>query len=368
MDDSDFEIEDSVEDSPFFQNVDIFSEFDISIDLLDSASDISIWEDDRYEESDQELELEEFVLNFIEQLQRDEIPIQLTLMKKTNTREIYYRDVALFKNQTVVNDVKLIELITHTLGVPRKSLNVRASAKGLFCGSGLRIGLKRGDTIQGTDSEGLLIPPSEEIAWLKTSENIAWVLVVEKEGKGYPDFATLELTRQLSLMLPESVPIGAIMDCDPYGLEIFSMYKFGGGARDERFATSRIECLGVWTSEILSAGIHRDSLLPLTKHDTKKVGCLSSALNTSYPLYSVLGNANAVFPRYVSSMEARAVANDVQSSKGGNGDTAIHPPQPNTISRYWPRIRFLVPSPLSARKDETPYHGQSRRRHHTSIS
>lgn len=42
------------------------------------------------------------------------------------------------------------------------------------------------------------------------------------------------------------------MDGDPYGLEILSMYKYGGGTsnREERFATSRIEWLGVWNSEI----------------------------------------------------------------------------------------------------------------------
>ncbi|TFY80939.1 hypothetical protein EWM64_g3072 [Hericium alpestre] len=75
----------------------------------------------------------------------------------------------------------------------------------------------------------------------------------EMKGKGYPDLATRQLVRTLSDNLPEDVPILALVDGDAFGLDIVSVYKFGSHAlrhENERLAADRVECTGVWASEL----------------------------------------------------------------------------------------------------------------------
>lgn len=64
--------------------------------------------------------------------------ISKTVSKK---RDIYYRNVELYKNQSKVDNV--IEDIACSLGVPRRCLNVIAGSKGLVAGN-LKITLKSG--------------------------------------------------------------------------------------------------------------------------------------------------------------------------------------------------------------------------------
>ncbi|KAF8514257.1 topoisomerase acting in meiosis, partial [Hysterangium stoloniferum] len=231
----------------------------------------------------------------------------------TTKRDIYYQDVALFKTQSVVDEV--VEFLARILEVPRGNLNVRASPKGLFCGSGLRLHLHEGSVVQGNDSGGTLIPSTDDISLIDISAEVNWVLIIEKEavfqtlsranftmnprcpgkgllvtGKGYPDFATRELTSHLSTHLPASVPLFALVDADAYGLDILSVYKNGSQTirhHDGTWAAPRIQWIGLWGSEMIrfdraiaphdwligdrnSLGIDRDQLLPLSKHDHKK--------------------------------------------------------------------------------------------------
>ncbi|KAJ3152604.1 endodeoxyribonuclease [Geranomyces variabilis] len=133
-------------------------------------------------------------------------------------REIFYRDVRLFKYQATVDAA--VEDLACAFGVPRFCLRIVASAKGLIYGN-LTLRLKDGscvDCSQGSD--GTLIPPTEQIAGLQTDAR--FVLVIEKDatfrtlldhgfadthgpcvlvtGKGYPDVATRQLVRRLSEM------------------------------------------------------------------------------------------------------------------------------------------------------------------------
>lgn len=82
-------------------------------------------------------------------------------------RDIYYRDVELFKRQKVVDDVyglhprhqrisdnsEAVDDLAATFGVERSALLVRASSKGIFCGSVLSIRLVNGTVIQGNDDQ-----------------------------------------------------------------------------------------------------------------------------------------------------------------------------------------------------------------------
>lgn len=109
-------------------------------------------------------------------------------------------------------------------------------------------------------------------------EDVAWVLIVEKEavfqtlcrlgitdgrslpgrgllltGKGYPDVATRHLVKSLADALPRTIPIMALVDGDPYGLDILSVYKYGSLSMQHesgKLATKRIKWLGIWASEL----------------------------------------------------------------------------------------------------------------------
>ncbi|KAI0958728.1 hypothetical protein AcV7_004458 [Taiwanofungus camphoratus] len=230
----------------------------------------------------------------------------------TTKRDIYYKDVPLFKSQTVVD--RLVDDLAATLDLGRADLHVRAASKGLVCGHGLAIQLDHGEIVHVNDSEGSLIPVGEEISRFEVDDSLSWVLIVEKEavfqtlcrlrlashpslpgpgiivtvpyehsfrhldansvqGKGYPDVATRQLVKTLSDNLPANIPILALVDGDAYGLDILSVYRFGSTSmrhESEKLAASRIRWAGIWTSELACLGVDKDTLIPITKHDQKK--------------------------------------------------------------------------------------------------
>ncbi|KAJ7772623.1 DNA topoisomerase IV alpha subunit [Mycena maculata] len=211
-------------------------------------------------------------------------------------RDIYYKDVPLFKKQKVVDN--LVDDLAATFELERADLNVRATSKGLVCGSGLVIHLVSGEKVHANDTEGALIPVGEDIEGYTVGEDVEWMLLIEKDavfqtlcrlrladhpaltgrgvlvtGKGYPDVATRQLVATLAACLPRRIPVLALVDGDPYGLDILSVYKYGSHAmahEDEKLAAPRVKYLGVLASELASYGVDRDALLPITKHDEKK--------------------------------------------------------------------------------------------------
>ncbi|KAF9462276.1 Spo11/DNA topoisomerase VI subunit A [Collybia nuda] len=206
-------------------------------------------------------------------------------------RDIYYKDVPLFKKQRVVDD--LVDDVAATFGLGRSDLNIRATSKGLVCGSGLTICLQSGEVLHGS-----LIPVGEDIETFRLDEDVTWVLIVEKDavfqtlcrlnlvnnhslpgrgiiitGKGYPDVATRHLVKSLADALPMRIPIVALVDGDPHGLDILSVYKYGSQRlrhESNKLAAMRVKWLGLWASELERFGIDRDKLLPITQHDEKK--------------------------------------------------------------------------------------------------
>ncbi|KAJ6625886.1 Spo11/DNA topoisomerase VI subunit A [Mycena sp. CBHHK59/15] len=240
------------------------------------------------------------VLNAMHEAVMDGVP--------ATKRDIYYRDVPLFKTQKVVDT--LVDDVAATFALERSDLNVRATSKGLVCGSGLVIHLRRVDS--GFFNElshrlqGALIPVGEDIRSFTVGEDVDWVLVVEKDavfqtlcrlrladhpdlsgrgliitGKGYPDIATRQLVATLSECLPRRIPILGLVDGDPYGLDILSVYKYGSrGMQHEgaKLAAGRVKYLGVFASELASYGVDRDALLPISKADEKKALAMLSRL------------------------------------------------------------------------------------------
>nr|AAF26720.1 Spo11 [Coprinopsis cinerea] len=214
----------------------------------------------------------------------------------TTKRDIYYKDVALFGRQSVVDT--LVDDLAATWGTQRCDLNVRAASKGLVCGAGITINLYSGEVVQGNDTEPSNIPAGEDIESFGVDEDIAWVLVVEKEavfqtlcqlgvthglnigkgimvtGKGYPDIATRHLVKSLGDALPKHVALAALVDCDPYGIDILSVYRYGSQSmrhENDTLATRRIKWLGLRISEVMEWDLDPSLLLPLTDYDENKI-------------------------------------------------------------------------------------------------
>lgn len=162
-------------------------------------------------------------------------------------REIYYKDVELFHNQTTVD--KIIEDVSSSLSVPRPVLHITASGKSLFFGEIEAVNMD-GSVVSGFfASEGTLIPALETVQDFNL--NCEYILVVEKDcifqwlvskysslcrylgkkvllvtGKGYPCLRCKEFLSLLSKTRPD-INLFCLVDFDPYGYEIFSTYKFG---------------------------------------------------------------------------------------------------------------------------------------------
>ncbi|GAA5895322.1 hypothetical protein JCM8208_005977 [Rhodotorula glutinis] len=206
-------------------------------------------------------------------------------------RDMYYRDVNLFVKQAIVDS--LVDDLAATLHVRRSELNVVATAKGLFAGD-VKLVLTDGSELSSAD-QGALIPSGTSIDRLELGK-VKWVLVVEKDaifqtlatsslldddelgagvlltGKGYPDLATRELLKRLSDELP-STPIFALVDSDPHGLSILSVYAHGSALQSHdahNLVVPRLQWLGVKGTEWAALGVDRDELLPLTKADRVK--------------------------------------------------------------------------------------------------
>ncbi|CDR40623.1 hypothetical protein NBRC10512_008098 [Rhodotorula toruloides] len=211
--------------------------------------------------------------------------------KVSTKRDLYYRDVALFGKQTIVDS--LIDNLAATLDVRRSELNVVAAAKGLVAGT-IKLVMKD-RTVQNGPEQSVLIPTAQTLESVE-ADAAEWLLVIEKEavfqslasspilndlelgngviltGKGYPDIATRDLLKLLSDSYP-SLPLFALVDSDPHGLDILSTYRFGSAALSHdsaNLAVPRLEWLGVKGTEWDDLGVDRDELLPLSLHDRRK--------------------------------------------------------------------------------------------------
>ncbi|KAK9469629.1 Spo11/DNA topoisomerase VI subunit A [Lipomyces arxii] len=172
----------------------------------------------------------------------------VTSKQVTTKRDLYYRDVGLFKNQLTVD--RMVDDIARTLGVQRLELGIVAAQKGLVCGT---LCVSRTDDVMVVlDGDIQLIPSFDSISNVKLMDT-DFVLVIEKEavfrglcdlkfynradigrsvlvtGKGYPDMTTRHFLACIAKTYP-LLPILGVVDSDPHGVEIFCTYKFGSRA------------------------------------------------------------------------------------------------------------------------------------------
>jgi len=165
--------------------------------------------------------------------------------QRTTKRDIFYQMFVHFVSQTEVD--RLVAISVATLQVPRLVLGVMATSKGLVVGD-LKYTNVEGVTVDCNLAVGGDSIPQDVSSIYNISTDARFILVVEKDavfqrlleegiltsvlaplimitGKGVPDLATRQLLYHLSSHL--CLPVLILTDCDPYGLDIFLMYKFG---------------------------------------------------------------------------------------------------------------------------------------------
>ncbi|KAM6924376.1 meiotic recombination protein SPO11 [Xenentodon cancila] len=214
-------------------------------------------------------------------------------------RDIYYNDTQLFGSQKTVDGI--VDDISCMLKVPRRSLHVLATSKGLI--SGDLCYLEEDGTKIDCRSSSAAVSVSTNITAIKNITSSAkFVLIVEKDatfqrlldddfctklspcimitGKGVPDLNSRLMVRKLWETL--HIPIFALVDADPHGIEIMSIYKYGSVAMSfeaHSLTVPSVMWLGLLPSDLQRLRVPKDSLIPLTKRDENK---LNSLLNRPY--------------------------------------------------------------------------------------
>ncbi|KAL8793097.1 MAG: hypothetical protein Q9195_004303 [Heterodermia aff. obscurata] len=190
-------------------------------------------------------------------------------------RNIYYQDPSLFKKQAGVD--RYVDALAFTFRVQRANLNVTAAAKGLVIGN-FRMIAENG-TILHIDSQpgARLINDMYDQKAIDCS-GVAWVLVVEKEAKGYPDLSSRAFLRLLSTPLDVgAVPprIFVLADFDTDGIAIMSTYKHGSwnmSHENAQLNVPSIRWLGLRSRDLFNGTTDANDaessrLLPLSKRD-----------------------------------------------------------------------------------------------------
>ena len=205
-------------------------------------------------------------------------------------RDLFYTDVKLFKDQSESDGV--LDDVACMAGCTRTSLHIVASDKGLVVGNVQYT--EAGDEIDCTRMGvgGKAIPPYvDQIQNIRS--NAEFILLVEKEaaymrlaedrfyqdypciiitGKGQPDVATRLFLRKLKDQL--NIPVLGLVDSDPYGLKILSVYCSGSKSMSYdsfNLTTKDIKWLGVRPSDLDKYNLPEQCRLPMTEAD-KKLG------------------------------------------------------------------------------------------------
>ncbi|XP_052289011.1 meiotic recombination protein SPO11-1 isoform X3 [Citrus sinensis] len=203
-------------------------------------------------------------------------------------RDIYYMHPSLYSEQSIVDQA--INDICILLQCSRHNINVSAG-KGMVMGwlRFLESGAKF-DCINSPNDAHPIPTFVEKVKDIVSTAN--YILVVEKEsvfhrlandqyctrnrcivitGRGYPDISTRRFLRLLIEKL--RLPTFCLVDCDPYGFDILTTYRFGSMqmAYDAKFLRiPEMHWLGAFPSDFEKYGLPKNCRLKLTVEDTRK--------------------------------------------------------------------------------------------------
>ncbi|KAL1021477.1 hypothetical protein UPYG_G00013800 [Umbra pygmaea] len=214
-------------------------------------------------------------------------------------RDIYYNDTQLFGSQRTVDSI--VDDISCLLKVPRRRLHVLASSKGFV--SGDLCYLEEDGTRVDCHSSTSATPVSSNVVGISNIVSSAkFVLIVEKDatfqrlldddicsklspcimitGKGVPDVNSRLMVRKIWDTL--HVPVFALVDADPHGIEIMCIYKYGSVAMSfeaHSLTVPSVMWLGLLPSDLERLRVPEEALIPLTQRDQSK---LTSLMNRPY--------------------------------------------------------------------------------------
>ncbi len=204
-------------------------------------------------------------------------------------REVFYTDVNLFKEQK--NSDKGIEDVATMLYTTRNSTHIVAAPKG-YCVGRLRI-RDRNDIIdlEGLGTGGWTISPMLDNIEILESD-AEFIMVIEKDAamlrlaearfwRSYPcilltaqgvgNVAVRMFLKRLSKEL--NLPVFSLVDSDPYGHYIHSVYLRGSkrlSYESPFLATPNIKLLGVLTKDLDEYKVPERVRIRMTKQDEKR--------------------------------------------------------------------------------------------------
>jgi len=211
--------------------------------------------------------------------------------KIATKREIYYQYEGVFRSQLELDTA--LDRLARTLKIPRDMLGIVAGSKGLVFGSALQL-FGKSCYQAGFLDKAQAIPTKSQVQSL---EGCKFVLVVEKEavfqtilndseyleanlgkfvlvtGKGYPCMATRALVSEIS-SFDHRIPVFALVDFDPYGLEIALQYRIGSTNLPDdssRLACPRMIYLGLTFRDMDCYGSATSFTEPLTEADRTRL-------------------------------------------------------------------------------------------------
>ncbi|KAE9456583.1 hypothetical protein C3L33_11525, partial [Rhododendron williamsianum] len=216
-------------------------------------------------------------------------------------RECHARRLEQSVVDRAINDICiLLNCSRHNLNVMSTDIAVKVVSmpRKVSVGTGLVMGwlrfIEAGRKFDCISSLNTAQPVPVHVEEVKDIVSVAhYILVVEKEsvfqrlandqfcnknrcivitGRGYPDVPTRRFLRLLMEKL--SLPAYCLVDCDPYGFDILTTYRFGSMqmAYDAKYLrVPEIHWLGVFPSDSEKYGLPQQCLLPLTAEDKSRV-------------------------------------------------------------------------------------------------
>lgn len=185
------------------------------------------------------------------------------------------------------------------VGCSRVHLRILSQPKGIVFGP-LRFRVGDGSTIDCmSKKDGILLPSGQEpITFLESDAQ--FILVLEKDsvlqkilnqkeglefierykavlvtGRGYPDISTRAFLNFLWYKL--SIPVLAVTDADPHGLEIVCSYKFGcykTAHESPGLALPHMKWLGLLPGDVNRLSLPESKTIPQGQRDIRKINSL----------------------------------------------------------------------------------------------
>ncbi len=219
-----------------------------------------------------------------------EVVHELLIKDKHSTlRDVFYQDVELYGEQK--NSDKCIEDIASMLYTTRNATHIIASAKGLCVG---RLRVRDENNIIDLEKFGsgawAITPMLDKVDIIESDAE--FILVIEKEAamrrisedkfwkkypsiiitaKGAADIATRMFLKRLNKEL--QLPVFSLVDSDPYGHYIHSVYLRGSkrlSYESPFLATPDIKLLGVLTKDLDAYNIPKKARLEMKPMDIKR--------------------------------------------------------------------------------------------------